>query len=105
MRESPGLQLRALRAVGATALSARGQEFYGLLVNEYEPVDFGHGSINSNTPFIVCRTVDVERIGISKDDVISGLPEQYRVKQTDNGDKSQIVNGQWAGFHVLWLRK
>lgn len=102
---SDGMRLRMLRAVGATCLSVRGQSFTALFVSENQVVDFGGPAIESHAPLLICRTSDARKIGVRKDDEVDGLPEPFRVKSDDGGDRSAINSGQWAGFHTIELKR
>lgn len=103
--ESDGLRLRMLKAVGASRLLIDGSEIWALFISEHEPVDLGGAVIDSHAPLLICRTSDTKRIGLTKDQPVEGLPESFRVKEDDGGDRSAICRGQWAGFHTIELRR
>lgn len=103
--ESDGLRLRMLKAVGASRLTIRGEPIVALFVSEFEPVDFGGVVVESHAPLLICRTSDVRRIQVTKDDPVEGLPDEYRVKADDGGDKSSVCSGQWVGFHTIELKR
>lgn len=101
---SDGLRLRMLKAIGADLLTIRGQEFYGKFISERQPIDMGGLVVEAHAPTIICRTTDVTRIGIVKDDMVGGLPDSFRVKTIDKGgDRTGTESGAWAGFHLIEL--
>lgn len=103
--ESDSLRLQMLRAVGASCLTIRGQPITALFISENEPVELNGIVIESHAPLLICRTSDVRRVDLRKDDPIEGLPDPYYVKADDGGDKSAVECGQWAGFHTVELKR
>lgn len=105
MFESDHTRRQMLKAVGGCSLRIRGEPITALFISESEPIELNGVMVESHSPLLICNTADVKRIEVMKDDPVEGLPEDFRVKSTDNGDKSVICRGQWAGFHTIELKR
>jgi hypothetical protein len=47
----------------------------------------------------------VQRLAIGDGDLVEGLPEEFKVKEDNGGDKTQILGGEYQGMHAVLLRR
>lgn len=91
--ESDADRLAEIQALGGQRVFIRGAEFWALFDRQYQSVALGQLEIESRSPALTCRTSDVERLALVKDDPIDGLPEPFRVKahEPDGTGMSVVV--------------
>lgn len=76
--ETDADRLESIKALGGLRASVRGQYFWAIFDNAYIEILDG---IESTTPALSsCRTSDIERVQLVKDDVIEIDGKQWRMK-------------------------
>lgn len=78
MFESDADRLAMIQSLGGQVARVRGSEIWGIFDNDFTVLQ---DMVETTTPALTCRTSDVERLVIVKDDVLELGDAQWRVRQ------------------------
>jgi N-glycosylase/DNA lyase len=94
MLESDASRLAMIKSLGGQRVLFRGEEFWALFDNAFTDIS---GMVEGTTPALsVCRSSDIERLKITKEDTLDVAGEQWRVK---------MIEPDGTGVSVVRLKK
>lgn len=82
MLETDADRLAYLEAFGVS-VRIRGQELLAIFDNDYLAVQAIDMGVQSSTPYLTCRSADVERVGPRKGDSVDGLAKAFVVERSE----------------------